>query len=113
MLLVAGCAALAAISTGLVPSIMIEIRAVGACGAPNFTCVHADNVAVPTPKAGQLLIKVHASVHMVAESFEACVLVQAMHAEHVAASISSQSVIQYTAAAWQRKLASLGWPAQR
>lgn len=71
MLLVAGCAALAAISTGLVPSTMIEIRAVGACGAPNFTCVHADNVAMPTPKAGQLLIKVKVIV-----AAELAVLVQ-------------------------------------
>jgi hypothetical protein len=109
-LLVAGCAALAAISTGLVPSTMIEIRAGGACGAPNFTCVHADNVAVPTPKAGQLLIKVvHAHCTWFAESLRA----RASHAEHMAASISGQSGIQYTAAKWQHKLASLGWPAQR
>ena len=49
MLLVVGCAALHLATLNddgrvALPSKMMEVRALGACGAPNFTCVHTESV---------------------------------------------------------------------
>lgn len=45
-----------------IPSTMLEVRSLGVCGAPNFTCVHTTSVNVPKPKAGSVLIQVRHTV---------------------------------------------------